>query len=54
MEILIYGIINSMLLVLMTVGFALAYSVSRVPNFMHGALLSSPDISRGSSSTVSG
>lgn len=27
-----------MLLVLMAVGFALAYSVSRVPNFMHGAL----------------
>ncbi len=38
MEILIYGLINSMLLVLMAVGFALAYSVSRVPNFMHGAL----------------
>ena len=38
MQILIYGLINSMLLVLMAVGFALAYSVSRVPNFMHGAL----------------
>lgn len=38
MDILIYGLINSMLLVLMAVGFALAYSVSRVPNFMHGAL----------------
>ena len=38
MEILIYGLVNSMLLVLMAVGFALAYSVSRVPNFMHGAL----------------
>jgi len=37
-QILIYGLINSMLLVLMAVGFALAYSVSRVPNFMHGAL----------------
>jgi len=37
-EILIYGLVNSMLLVLMAVGFALAYSVSRVPNFMHGAL----------------
>jgi branched-chain amino acid transport system permease protein len=37
-DILIYGLINSMLLVLMAVGFALAYSVSRVPNFMHGAL----------------
>jgi branched-chain amino acid transport system permease protein len=37
-EILIYGLINSMLLVLMAVGFTLAYSVSRVPNFMHGAL----------------
>jgi branched-chain amino acid transport system permease protein len=38
MEILIYSLINSMLLVLTAVGFALAYSVSRVPNFMHGAL----------------
>jgi len=38
MEILIYGLINSMLLMLTALGFALAYSVSRVPNFMHGAL----------------
>jgi len=38
MNILIYGFVNSLLLVLMALGFALAYSVSRVPNFTHGAL----------------
>ena len=38
MELLIYGIVNSMSLILMTIGFALAYGVSRIPNFSHGAL----------------
>jgi len=38
MNILVYGLINSLLLVLMALGFALAYSVSRVPNFTYGAL----------------
>jgi len=38
MELLIYGLINSISLVLMSIGFALAYGVSRVPNFAHGAL----------------
>ena len=38
MNIVIYGVINSLLLMLMALGFALAYSVSRVPNFSHGAL----------------
>ncbi|HOP46696.1 MAG TPA: branched-chain amino acid ABC transporter permease [Desulfobacteraceae bacterium] len=38
MEILIYGIINSIALVLMSLGFALVYGISRVPNFAHGAL----------------
>jgi branched-chain amino acid transport system permease protein len=38
MEIIIYGTINSLILVLMSAGFALTYSVSRVPNFAHGAL----------------
>lgn len=38
MEILIYGIINSVILSLMSLGFALVYSISRLPNFAHGAL----------------
>ncbi|RJX28633.1 MAG: branched-chain amino acid ABC transporter permease [Dethiobacter sp.] len=38
MELVIYGIINSVSLILMSIGFALAYGVSRVPNFAHGAL----------------
>lgn len=38
MEIIIYGLINSIGLVLMSIGFALAYGVSRIPNFAHGAL----------------
>ncbi len=38
MDVLIYGIINSVSLALMALGFALVYGVSRVPNFAHGAL----------------
>lgn len=38
MDLLIYGFINSMNLVLIAIGFALVYGVSRVPNFAHGAL----------------
>jgi branched-chain amino acid transport system permease protein len=38
MEIILYGLTNSLILVLLSVGFALSYSVSRVPNFAHGAL----------------
>lgn len=38
MEILIYGTINSVVLALMALGFALVYGISRVPNFAHGAL----------------
>ncbi len=38
MEILIYGIINSIMLSLLSLGFALVYSISRLPNFAHGAL----------------
>lgn len=38
MGIIIYGLINSFDLILMSIGFALAYGVSRVPNFAHGAL----------------
>jgi branched-chain amino acid transport system permease protein len=38
MGLLIYGLINSLTLVLVSIGFALVYGVSRVPNFAHGAL----------------
>jgi branched-chain amino acid transport system permease protein len=38
MEIIIYGLINSISLALMALGFALVYGISRVPNFAHGAL----------------
>lgn len=38
MEILIYGVINSIVLSLLSLGFALVYSISRLPNFAHGAL----------------
>lgn len=38
MEILVYGIINSIILSLLSLGFTLVYSISRLPNFAHGAL----------------
>ncbi len=38
MDLVVYGLINSMHLVLIAIGFALAYGISRVPNFAHGAL----------------
>jgi branched-chain amino acid transport system permease protein len=38
MEILVYGVINSLTLALMALGFTLVYGVSRLPNFAHGAL----------------
>lgn len=38
MEILVYGIINSVVLALTALGFSLVYSIARVPNFAHGAL----------------
>jgi branched-chain amino acid transport system permease protein len=38
MELLIYGIINSITLSLISLGFTLVYSISRLPNFAHGAL----------------
>jgi branched-chain amino acid transport system permease protein len=37
-EILIYGLIHSISLALIALGFALVYGTSRVPNFAHGAL----------------
>jgi branched-chain amino acid transport system permease protein len=38
LQIIIYGFINSTILLLMASGFALVYSISRVANFAHGAL----------------
>ncbi len=38
MEIIIYGIINSVALALTALGFTLVYGISRLPNFAHGAL----------------
>jgi branched-chain amino acid transport system permease protein len=38
MQIIIYGIINSVILSLLSLGFTLVYSIARVPNFAHGAL----------------
>lgn len=37
MEILLFGIINSVTLSLTALGFTLVYSISRLPNFAHGA-----------------
>jgi len=38
MDIIVYGVINSVSLALMALGFALIYGISRVANFAHGAL----------------
>lgn len=38
MDILIYGIVNSVSLALMALGFTLVYGISRLPNFAHGGL----------------
>jgi len=38
MGLIIYGLINSLSLFLASIGFALVYGVSRLPNFAHGAL----------------
>jgi branched-chain amino acid transport system permease protein len=38
MEILIYGVIDSIRLALIAIGFTLVYGISRLPNFAHGAL----------------
>ena len=37
MEILIYGITNSVTLALMAIGFSLTFGISGLPNFAHGA-----------------
>lgn len=36
--VLIYGLVDSMTFVLMSMGFSLVYGVSRVPNFAHGSI----------------
>jgi len=38
MDIIIYGIINSFILILIAFGFSLVYGISRLPNFAHGAI----------------
>ena len=38
MSIVIYGFINSVILVLTALGFSLVYGISRIPNFAHGAV----------------
>ena len=38
MEVLLFGVINSVTLSLTALGFTLVYSISRLPNFAHGAL----------------
>ena len=38
MDILVYGLINSVTLILMAAGFTIVYGISRIPNFAHGAL----------------
>ncbi len=38
LDIIVYGTINSAILAVMALGFALVYGVSRLPNFAHGAL----------------
>ena len=38
LEILLYGTIQSLSLLLLAFGFSLVYGISRLPNFAHGAL----------------
>jgi len=38
MSLLVYGLINSVILALYTVGFSLCYGISGIANFSHGAL----------------
>jgi branched-chain amino acid transport system permease protein len=38
MDVVVYGVINSVSLALVALGFALVYGISRLPNFAHGAL----------------
>ncbi len=38
MDVFIYGLVNSVVLALMAIGFTLVYGISRLANFAHGAL----------------
>jgi branched-chain amino acid transport system permease protein len=38
MDIIVYGVINSVIFVLMAVGFSFIFGISRFPNLAHGAL----------------
>jgi len=38
MDVFVYGLINSVVLILMAAGFSIVYGISRLPNFAHGAL----------------
>ena len=38
MDIIIYGIVNSIVFALIATGFNLVYGVSRIPNFAHGSI----------------
>ncbi len=38
MDVIIYGTVNSFILILMAFGFTLVYGISRLPNFAHGAI----------------
>lgn len=38
LDIIIYGLVNSVTFALIAVGFTLVYGVSRLPNFAHGAI----------------
>ncbi|MDP2643584.1 MAG: branched-chain amino acid ABC transporter permease [Desulfobacterales bacterium] len=38
MSVVVYGFINSLILALFAIGFSLAFGVSGIPNFSHGAL----------------
>jgi branched-chain amino acid transport system permease protein len=38
MNIIVYGVLNSIVFLLMAIGFTLVYGISRLPNFAHGGL----------------
>ncbi len=38
LEIIVYGVVNSVVFALIALGFTLVYGVSRLPNFAHGAI----------------
>jgi len=38
MDVIIYGVVNSVVLLMMAFGFTLIYGITRLPNFAHGAI----------------